>query len=115
MTDIHWPAILQYDNDPELDYLQNEAAWFQVITSSENTFEEHDRLIDSDGQVFSCTQLIQTPAGNPQPKATIKLETVLGLIKAHLADTGSCCVAKTFAPTIRDAIRILKNHQCGID
>ena len=115
MTDIHWPAILHYDNDPELEYLENETAWHQAITSFDNTFEAHDRLIDSEGQVFLCTQLIQTVAGNTESKEQLKLETVLGLIKAHLADTGSCCVAKTYAPTIRDAIRILENHQCGID
>ncbi len=115
MTDIHWPAVLQYDNDPELEYLENETAWQQTIASSENAFEQQDQLIDSEGQVFSCTQLGQTSAGKSQPTTIIKLETLLGLIKAHLADTGSCCVAKTYAPTIRDAIRILDNHQCGID
>lgn len=115
MTDIYWPAILHYDNDPELEYLENSAAWHQSIATSENTFEQHDRLIDSEGQVFLCKQLSQTSTAKPAPTEKIKLETVLGLIKAHLADTGSCCVAKTYAPTIKDAIKILENNECGID
>ena len=115
MIDIHWPSILQYENDPELEYLENEAAWHQLISSLDNVFEKEDRLIDSEGQVYSCKELSRTPAKKPEPMEKITLETLLGLIKAHLADTGSCCVAKTYAPTIRDAIRILETNQCGID
>jgi len=115
MKQIHWPAILHYDNEPELEFLDNESAWHQVLTSSDNAFEPQDRLIDSEGQVFSCKELSQAPAVELQSQENIKLETMLGLIKAHLADAGSCCVAKTYAPTIRDAIKILENNQCGID
>jgi hypothetical protein len=115
MTEISWPAILQYDNDPELEYLENEAAWRQAIASSENSFEQNDRLVDSQGQLFSCSQLIQPSVDQTGPKEKLPLETVLGLVKAHLADSGSCCVAKAYAPTIRDAIYMVKNNQCGID
>jgi hypothetical protein len=115
MTNIHWPAILHYDNDPELEYLENSVAWKQTIASSENDFAANDRLIDCEGQVFSCQQLAQASVGNSVLKETIPLETVLGLIKAHLADCGSCCVAKTYAPTIRDAISMVENKECGID
>ncbi|NNJ91310.1 MAG: hypothetical protein HKP55_06530 [Gammaproteobacteria bacterium] len=115
MKDIHWPAILHYENDPELEYLENEAALIQTLVSTENTFEQNDSLIDSQGQVFSCQQLAQASLENTEPKQQLTLETVLGLIKAHLADCGSCCVAKTYAPTIRDAIMMLKNKECGIE
>jgi len=115
MNDIHWPAFLQYDNDPELEYLKNPAAWHQLLAAAENDFEVNDHLIDCEGQVFSCQQLIQPSAGNSVPLETMPLETVLGLIKAHLADSGSCCVAKTYAPTIRDAISILESSTCDID
>ena len=115
MTIIYWPAILHYDNDPELDYLENEAAWNHTVASAANAFEQNDLLIDSEGQAFSCTQLSRASTGITAPIEKMELETVLGLIKAHLADTGSCCVAKAYAPTIRDAIGIVENKECDID
>lgn len=109
MRNIHWPAIVHYENDPELEYLENSAAWNQTIATSTNAFETNDSLIDSEGQLFSCQQLAQAKDGTTEPSETLPLKSVLGLVKAHLADCGSCCVAKTYAPTIKDAIRMLKN------
>ena len=37
----------------------------------------------------------------------MSLQAILGLIKAHAADTGACCVAKLYAPTLRDAFNML--------
>ena len=115
MNEIYWPAIIQYDNDPELEYLENAAAWNQVTASSGNPFEQNDRLIDSEGQVFLCSHLSHSNHENLKPAENMPLETLLGLIKAHLADSGSCCVAKAYAPTIRDAIKMIENQECGID
>ena len=45
----------------------------------------------------------------PEPKGdTMSLEQVLGLVKAHTAQTGACCVAKLYAPTIKDALEMLR-------
>ena len=37
------------------------------------------------------------------------LEEILGLVKAHAAQAGSCCVAKLYAPTIPDAYKIVQS------
>jgi hypothetical protein len=34
---------------------------------------------------------------------------ILGLIKAHAAQKGSCCAAKLYAPTIREAFKIVES------
>jgi hypothetical protein len=115
MKSIYWPAIIQYDNDPELEYLENEAAWNKLADSFETGFEDNDRLIDNKGQVFFCNKLANQLIDTPMPDEMMALETVLGLVKAHLADSGSCCVAKAYAPTIQDAIGMIKNNECRID
>mgnify|MGYP001820249070 FL=1 len=112
---IEWPAVIHYENDAELEYVENEQHWLQQPDWREGDFESRDRLIDSEGQVFS---LLPGSATVVLPVATgdcLSLNEVLGLVKAHLADQGSCCVAKTYAPTIRDAILMVINTECRIE
>ena len=40
---------------------------------------------------------------------TTNLEEILGLVKAHAAQAGSCCVAKLYAPSIDEAFKIAKS------
>jgi hypothetical protein len=39
----------------------------------------------------------------------MKLTELLGMVKAHAAQSGSCCVAKLYAPTITEAFKIVKD------
>jgi hypothetical protein len=39
----------------------------------------------------------------------MELQEILGLIKAHAAQKGSCCVAKLYAPTIVDAFKMVES------
>jgi predicted acylesterase/phospholipase RssA len=49
----------------------------------------------------------------PRPSGeSIALQVILGLIKAHAAQKGSCCVAKLYAPTIADAFKIIESLDC---
>lgn len=111
---IHWPAAIHYDNDNEMQLVENSVRWQQISDSSQDTFEPEDYLFDSHGQVFFFTP--NTSVGNTLLTATgnkLSLETVLGLVKAHLAEQGSCCVAKLYAPTILDALQMLDSErQC---
>ena len=106
---VQWPAIIAYDNDPELDYIESENLWQAQAEGLDSHFEKEDRLIDVTGQVFSLERI---NSGMVIPLSTgnyLNLSEILGLVKAHLADQGSCCVAKTYAPTIRDAIMMVVN------
>jgi hypothetical protein len=115
MNNIHWPAIIQYDNDPELEYLENESALKLFAEASDNIFEENDRLIDSEGRLYHFSKPDYQPSLLTFSGESVSLEMVLGMVKAHLADSGSCCVAKAYAPTIRDAIRMVTGNECRID
>lgn len=104
---VDWPAVLKHTNDPELDY-------FEDLEKLENSIEhigtgsfEDDYLIDSSGRVYA---LVTDSAGRAVLKDLDRrqtLEQVLGLVKAHAAQAESCCVAKLWAPTIRDALAIV--------
>ncbi len=58
------------------------------------------------------TALTSTVDGRIIPEATAATRTlieVLGLVKAHAAQSGSCCVAKLYAASIRQAIELVKS------
>jgi len=72
-------------------------------------YDESDVLIDSSGSTFRLTQGSDQSV-TPEPNAdSISLLDVLGLIKAHAALKGSCCVAKLSAASITDAFKIVES------
>lgn len=106
---ISWPAMLIFDGDDELVYIENQAAWdadsdHHLATS----FQPNDRLVDSTGRVFT----LQSKLGKPTPiKLTpnaLELNEVIDLIKRHQSQLGACCAAKLYFPTIYDAILSLR-------
>ena len=99
-SSIHWPCVIKHANDPELTYLDNEQGLAHVEP------DESDILIDTCGNVFIPVNTEWVAATKPE---TMKLTEVLGLVKAHAAQSGSCCVAKLYAPTISEAFKIVKD------
>ena len=97
---IHWPCIIKHANDPELTYLDKE----QDLADVEP--DESDILIDTSGKVYIPKKNEWVTGASPE---TVNLTEVLGLVKAHAAQSGSCCVAKLYAPTISEAFKIVKD------
>lgn len=106
---IAWPAVIQYRGDPELELIENAEDW-QQFHDSVSGLDPADRLIDSSGQAFRIDS-----KGEAKWQDQLSLEDVLGVVKAHMADSGACCVAKTYAPSIHEAIEMVFNNQCSID
>jgi hypothetical protein len=104
---VDWPVILKHANDPELDYFDDLKTLENSIEQFGNGSFEEDYLIDSGGRVYA---LDTDDAGKVVLKDMDRcqsLEQVLGLVKAHAAQAASCCVAKLWAPTIREALEIV--------
>ena len=106
---INWPAIIKHSGDDELIYIRDQMQW--DIETELHSFEYivTDCLIDSSGHVFDLTN---REDGVVRPKAktdVIELKVILGLVKAHAAQSGSCCVAKLYAPTIQEAYKIVES------
>ena len=104
---VNWPGVVLHDGDPELVYVPDHASWQRLTGLHDAGHAAPDCLIDVTGRVFT----LSARGGNrvvPHPRGETKtLVEILGLVKAHAAQTGSCCVAKLYAPTIRDAFAIV--------
>lgn len=104
-----WPIIIKHLGEDELTYIHDQAEWKDTITSSTFDLDETDLLIDSSGKTFSIIHKENNDT-DLQPGEEIKnLQDILGLVKAHAAQAGSCCVAKLSAPSIEYAFNIVKS------
>lgn len=106
---INWPALIKHAEDAELDYVEDLQAWESDSERCTFDYDESDYMIDSTGAVFSLVAKTNRNRVVPEPTGEYKsLEQVLGLVKAHAAQADFCCVAKLFAPSIVDAMAMVK-------
>lgn len=104
-----WPVIINHQDEDELIYIHNQDEWKNIVTCAEYDFDHTDQLIDSTGKTFSIISPDNNSIQLKQRAETLSLETILGLVKAHASQAGSCCVAKLYAPSIKDAFIIVKS------
>jgi len=106
---VNWPAIIKHSGDAELIYIRDETEWSNDADLQSVEYDETDYLIDSSGNLFTLTNRKNNHV-HPEPTGnSIVLHDLLGLIKAHAAQQGSCCVAKLYAPTIIEAFKIVES------
>lgn len=104
---LHWPGIIKHSGDAELTYVNSQAEWDNDADLHSFEYEESDCLIDSSGNIFNLAKP-ETDSVKLRPSGkSMMLDEILGLIKAHAAQKGSCCVAKLYAPTIDEAFKIV--------
>jgi len=105
---ISWPGVLNHADDPELDYFEDLEAFNKSVKHNIASFDEKDCFIDSRGEVYDLRYSAPGAVELQDTGERRTLEQVLGLVKAHAAQAEHCCVAKLWAPTIRDAITIVR-------
>jgi hypothetical protein len=106
---VNWPAIIKHSDDAELVYVSDQAAWNSDPELHGFEYDETDYLIDASGKIFTLANR-ENEYVNPEPNGNaMALPEILGLIKAHAAQKGSCCVAKLYAPTIREAFKLVES------
>jgi len=106
---INWPAIIKHSDDSELIYVSDQVQWDGDTGLHSFEYDETDLLIDSSGRVFDITKRERGVVKARANGDVIELKVILGLVKAHAAQNGSCCVAKLYAPTIREAYKIVES------
>lgn len=109
LQNLIWPAIIKFPDDAELLYIHNQAEWDSDSGLHSFNYDEMDCLIDSSGQIFN---LVKKLNGIVQPELTTdikQLEDILGLVKGHASQMGSCCVSKLYAPSISEAFKIVNS------
>ncbi len=104
---VHWPGIIKHSGDAELTIVSDQVEWDNNADLHSCNYDESDYLIDSSGCVFTLTTT-EDNFVTPEPEgSSMTLHEILGLIKAHAALKGACCVAKLYAPTITEAFEII--------
>lgn len=106
---MNWPAIIKHSDDAELIYVSGQSEWAADAELHDFEYDESDYLLDSSGNIFSLTTRDHHYV-KPEPRGeSMELHEILGLIKAHAAQQGSCCVSKLYAPTIVEALEIVRS------
>jgi hypothetical protein len=106
---IDWPAVIRHPDDPELTCVRSQSVWDSEADLHSFEYDDSDYLVDSSGIVYTLTRRTKNVV-QPEPDGrSLALEVMLGLVKAHASQTGSCCVSKLYAPSIREAIRIVES------
>lgn len=104
-----WPAIIKYPGDAELLYVNSQVEWNSDAGLHSFNYDETDYLIDSAGNTFALTQRVGNMVQPESLNKNMPLDEILGLIKAHAAQTGACCIAKLYAPSISEAFKMVKS------
>lgn len=99
---VQWPAIIKLHADDELIFVADAAQLISDDALKHMHVQEQDRLIDSNGAVY---RISKAPTITLVKKDLVQsLDDVEGLLRLHLSNNGTCCVAKFYAPSIREAI-----------
>ena len=108
---LNWPCIIKHSDDPELVYVRSQSDWDGDADLHAFEYADSDFLVDSSGNVYTLT-LRRDGHARPEPTGrAMRLAEILGLVKAHAAHKGSCCVAKLYAPTITAAFGIVESME----
>ena len=106
---VNWPGIIKHADDDELTYVSDQSGWDDEIDLHHFVYDESDYLVDSSGRIYDLTKRLNDRV-SPEPRdESMALHDILGLVKAHAAQKGSCCVAKLYAPTIAEAFKIVES------
>ncbi|AZG72035.1 DUF4144 domain-containing protein [Shewanella livingstonensis] len=112
MQQVHWPAILKFDQDDELMYLANKQDWLSFICANQFTLQTSDKLIDSVGHAYtiqthaqqsSNTCVAELPSLVKQSQDVSVLQ-LLPLVRQYGQFQGHCCSAKIVFTTIEQGI-----------
>ena len=106
---VQWPAVIKNDDDDELIYIHSQQQWDNDTELHDFDYDDSDKLIDSSGKMYTLTIKVKHWVQPRDSGAKITLHDLLGLVKAHAAQKGSCCVAKLYAPTFSDAFKIIES------
>ena len=98
---MQWPAIIKLHGEDELIFIAGMASFASDTQLQTMHFQPHDLLIDSAGNTYKPVQ--SHPVTLARSENVLSLDDVLVLLRAHLANDGSCCVSKFYAHTIAEA------------
>lgn len=106
---IDWPCIIKLYADDELIFVRDADAFENDETLKQMRLQAQDKMIDASGQVYHLADtgsLTLIPNGD-----RMSLDEVVQLLRLHLSNHGTCCVAKFDANSIGEAVMSVLNSQ----
>ena len=103
---INWPAVIVYDGDDELVYVGSEKEWIRDAESHLYNHNNGDRLIDSNGDIFSLDHVKGDIRNPPATGDRIALDDFIRLVRIHASSSHRCCIEKINFRNIADGIRL---------
>lgn len=99
---VNWPAIVKLKSDDELIFVTDALQFDNYVTLNLLHTQPEDLLIDAVGVEYRfdiklTQQIIRT-------ERVLSLHEVLEILRRHLSSNGTCCVAKFYANSIREAM-----------
>ncbi|MBT8126937.1 MAG: DUF4144 domain-containing protein [Gammaproteobacteria bacterium] len=104
---IHWPAVIIFEGDGELCYIDCEQAWIQDAESLFYNHHGNDRLIDSSGRIYDLEhrtddQIVMVDSGE-----RIRLTDFVKLVRIHASCSHRCCIEKINFRSIAEGVRLI--------
>lgn len=104
---ITWPAVIKYEGDEELTYIDSAEEWTRDVESHLYNHTGDDCLIDSNGHVFSL-QHVHGEAINAEDNGErITLEQFIRLVRIHASNSHNCCIEKINFRNIAEGIKLV--------
>ena len=107
---IKWPAVLQYQGEDELIYIESLTDWLNDPDLCQSRYEAEDRLIDTDGALFSLptTSLVANSKAFVSLGTQISVHEFVELVRKHAVVENYCCSAKINGKTHQQVIAMVK-------
>jgi hypothetical protein len=104
---IHWPAVISFEGDDELCYIDSELAWRQDAESLLYHHSGNDQLIDSSGCIYKLErrhdeQIVTVGSGE-----RIGLTDFIKRVRIHASCSHRCCIEKINFRSIAEGIRLV--------
>lgn len=104
---ISWPAFIKLKDDNGLVYITDQQQWLNDSELHAAHYETEDRLIDSDGKVFSPNKRSLKENLPLSTGLICELADAVGYVQAYAAEENFCCSAKIQAKNIAEILTMI--------
>jgi hypothetical protein len=106
---VEWPAVIKYEGDDELTYVDSEAEWVRDSAMYLYNHSGNNVLIDSNGDIFSLNINDNGGISPNNTGDTISHEDFIRLVRIHASTANRCCIEKISFRHIVDGIKLIQS------
>ena len=104
---IDWPAVIKYEGDDELVFVDSAEAWQRDAASHLYNHRGSDYLVDSSGRIFHFDQSGESPVSTTDSGDRISLDAFIRLVRIHASTSHRCCIEKISFRSAAEGIRLV--------